>query len=211
MLEAARAELERDARDVVVGIVSTHARYDTAALLLGLELLPRERARSGSPLDPRTHEELDLDAALKRAPALLLVDELAHENRTGARHKKRWQDVQELLDAGINVYTTLDVQQLESLSDVVGEITGSAAESTVPDSVLDEAHELRLIDLSPDELLERFKRGKASSSEHPTGDAFFRKGNLLALRELALRRAAERVDTQLQDWRARHNVNRTWA
>src|SRR5262245_55919855 len=156
MLEAAPAEAEQEKRDVVVGIVETHGRYETGALVLGLELLPRRKVSyRGVEID-----ELDLDAALARRPALLLVDELAHTNAEGSRHPKRWQDVEELLNAGINVYTTVEVQHLESLNDVVAQITGSIVRETVPDVLLEQADEIELIDLPPEELLQRLRECK---------------------------------------------------
>src|ERR1051325_5133147 len=146
MLEAARAEMEREKRDVVVGVVETHGRYETGALVLGLELLPlRKVSYRGVEV-----EEFDLDAALARHPSLILMDELAHTNAEGSRHPKRWQDVEELLDAGIDVFATMNVQHVESLNDVVAQITGIIVRETVPDSVLDQAHELKLVDLPPD-------------------------------------------------------------
>jgi two-component system sensor histidine kinase KdpD len=209
MLEAARAELEQEKRDVVVGLIETHGRYDTGALLLGIEMVPRRQLRHrGIALD-----ELDLDAALARHPAVLLVDELAHTNAEGSRHAKRWQDVEEILDAGIDVYTTLNVQHLESLNDVVAQITGVVVRETVPDSFVEEATELRLVDLPPDQLLERLREGKvymATQAAH-AADHFFRKGNLIALRELALRQTAEHVDADMRVWKAAHGIERTWA
>ncbi|HEY1535781.1 MAG TPA: two-component system sensor histidine kinase KdbD, partial [Polyangiaceae bacterium] len=190
MLEAARAE-HAAGRDVVVGVMETHGRYDTAALLLGLELLPRRRVLQRGV----TLEEFDLDLALKRKPALLLVDELAHSNAEGSRHAKRHQDVEELLDAGIDVFTSLNVQHIESLNDVVAQITHLIVRETVPDSVVEHADEVRLIDLPPDELLDRLRAGRVYLPDQARGaiEHFFRKGNLIALRELALRRTAERV------------------
>jgi two-component system sensor histidine kinase KdpD len=190
-------------------LVETRGRYDTGALLLGLELLPRLRVMQRG----ATTEELDLDAALARNPALLLVDELAHSNAEGLRHAKRHQDVAELLDAGIDVFTSLNVQHIESLSDVVAQVTHVVVRETVPDAVVDGADELRLIDLPPDQLLERLKDGKVylPDEERRALDHFFRKGNLLALRELALRRTAERVDAQMQDYRETHGIASTWS
>src|SRR5271169_2534485 len=155
MLEAARTERDLK-RDVVIGIVETHGRYDTGALVIGLEMLPRLKI----PYRGVTVEELDLDGALARKPGLILIDELAHTNAPGSRHAKRWQDVDEILDAGIDVYTTLNVQHIESLNDVVAQVTGVIVRETVPDQVLEDATELRLIDLPPDELLERLGEGK---------------------------------------------------
>ncbi|WP_394822800.1 ATP-binding protein [Pendulispora albinea] len=207
MLEAARAE-SANGRDVVVGVVETHGRYDTAALLLGLEILPRRT------IVHRTVEleELDLDHALTRRPGLLLVDELAHTNAPEMRHTKRWQDVVELLDSGIDVFTTLNVQHVESLKDVVAQITHVIVAETVPDSILDRADDIRVIDLPADELLERMRDGKIYVPEQARRAVsnFFRKGNLIALRELALRRTAERVDAQMRLWKREHGIERVW-
>jgi two-component system sensor histidine kinase KdpD len=207
MLEAARFERE-EGRDVVVGFVETHGRYDTGALLLGLELLPRKKVEyRGVKL-----EELDLDGALARRPGLVLVDELAHTNATGARHAKRWQDIEELLGAGIDVYTTLNVQHIESQSDVVAQITHVVVRETVPDSVFESADDVRLIDLPLDELLERLREGKVYVPEQAARarESFFREGNLIALRELALRVTAQRVDAQMRAYREKHGIKRTW-
>ncbi len=208
MLEAARAE-RAAGRDVVVGVVETHGRYDTGALMLGLELLPRRRVlQRGATLG-----EFDLDLAVARKPALLLVDELEHSNAEGSRHAKRHQDVAELLDAGIDVYTSLNVQHIESLSDVVAQITHVIVRETVPDRVVEGADEVRLIDLPPDELIERLKDGKVYLPDQARRaiEHFFRKGNLIALRELALRRTAERVDAQMQHYRELHGIASTWS
>ena len=207
MLEAAR-EQHADGVDVVIGIVETHGRAETEALLSGLEILtPRVVEYRGAFL-----RELDLDAALARRPALILVDELAHTNAPGSRHAKRWQDVRELLDAGIDVYTTLNVQHLESLNDVVAKITSVVVRETVPDAVLDEAHEVELIDLPPDDLLERLREGKVyvpQQAEEALRN-FFRKGNLIALRELALRETADRVDAQMRVYRRDEGIQTIW-
>jgi two-component system sensor histidine kinase KdpD len=200
MLEAAHEQRE-DGVDAVIGWVETHKRAETEALLQGL-------------VDYRgTHlREFDLDAALKRRPTLILMDELAHTNAPGSRHAKRYQDVQELLDAGIHVYTTVNVQHLESLNDVVMQITGVAIHETVPDSILEQADDVELIDLPPDDLLQRLKDGKVYVPEQAAHaiQNFFRKGNLIALRELALRRTADRVDEQMQVYRQDHAIPRTW-
>lgn len=209
MLEVARAEMEQEKRDVVVGIVETHGRYETGAQLLGLELLPRRKIHyRGVDI-----EEFDIDAALKRRPQVLLVDELAHTNAEGSRHPKRWQDVEELLDAGIDVFSTMNVQHVESLNDVVAKITGIRVRETVPDSVLAEAHELKLVDLPPDDLLERLRDGKVylGANAQRAIDNFFKKGNLIALRELALRLTAERVDAQMREYREAQGIEQTWA
>lgn len=207
MLEAAH-EQRRDGVDVVIGIVETHGRAETEALVDGLETLPRRAVDyHGTQL-----KEFDLDAALARHPAVILIDELAHTNVSGMRHAKRWQDVQELLKAGITVYTTVNVQHLESLNDVVAKITGVRVRETVPDSVLDRADDVELIDLPPDDLLQRLKDGKVYLPEQIQHaiQHFFAKGNLIALRELALRRTAERVDQQMEVYRRDHAVVRTW-
>ncbi len=204
MLEEARARAA-EGLDVVVGYAEPHARIETEALLLGMELLQyRFVEYNGARL-----KELDLDAALRRKPAILLVDELAHTNPPGMRHAKRWQDVVELLDAGVNVYTTLNVQHLESINDVVQRITGVAVRETLPDKVLEEADEVELIDTSPDELLERLTEGKIYNPEvaRRATRHFFKKGNLIALREMALRRTAQRVDAQMRDFRSDQNVS----
>ncbi|ONR77970.1 DUF4118 domain-containing protein [Burkholderia cenocepacia] len=207
MLQAAR-QRRQDGVDVVVGIVETHGRSETAALLDGLDVLPPARIDYRG----RALAEFDLDGALARAPQLILVDELAHSNVQGARHLKRWQDVYELLDAGIDVYTTVNVQHLESLNDVVGAITGIRVWETVPDRVFDAADEVTLVDLPAEELLERMRDGKvylAQQAERAVRN-FFRKGNLIALRELALRRTADRVDAQMREYRADRSIQRIW-
>ncbi len=207
MLEAARAR-RADGVDVVVGWVETHGRAETEALLHGLERLPpRELSYRGVVL-----REFDLDAALDRRPALLLVDELAHTNAPGSRHGKRFRDVAELLGAGIDVYTTLNVQHVESLNDVIAQITGVQVRETIPDRVIEEADEIELVDLPPDELLQRMKDGKVYLAERAGAAAanFFRKGNLIALRELALRRVAERVDAQMERYRSEHSIGAPW-
>ena len=198
MLLAAR-QLRDQGLDVVVGLVETHGRQETAVLLDGLEVLPRQEI----PYRDRVLLEFDLDGALARRPALILVDELAHSNAPGCRHPKRWQDVEELLEAGIDVLTTVNVQHLESLNDVVGGITGIHVWETVTDRVFDQADEVVLVDLPPDELLQRLKEGKIYLSDQAERaiQNFFRKGNLIALRELALRRTADRVDDQMQSYR----------
>ncbi len=207
MLEAAR-ELRTDGVDVVVGYVETHGRAETAALLEGLEVLPARLMPYGG----TTLSEFDLDAALTRHPTVILVDELAHTNAPGSRHAKRWQDVLELLDAGITVYTAVNVQHVESLNDLVAKITGVIVRETVPDSVLERADEIELVDLPPDDLLERLAEGKVYVPQQAQEAIhnFFRKGNLIALRELALRRTAERVDAQMQAYMRDHAIEKTW-
>jgi len=207
MLNAARQELTQG-RDVVAGVVETHGRRETAELLGGLELLPRYSVMHRD----CTLSEFDLDAALARHPSVLLVDELAHSNVPGSRHPKRWQDVEELLRAGIDVWTTLNVQHLESLNDIVSGIIGIRVRETVPDHLFDEAHEVLVIDLPPDDLLRRLKEGKvylAPQAERASRH-FFRKGNLLALRELTLRRTADRVDAQMRDYRRERSIHTLW-
>ncbi len=207
MLLAAR-EQKAEGADVVIGLVETHGRKETAALLEGLEILPRRSI----PYRGIELQEFDLDGALARKPALIVVDELAHTNVPGSRHAKRWQDIDELLHAGIDVLTAMNVQHLESLNDVVGKITGIRVWETVPDHVFDEAHEIELVDLPPDELIERLNEGKVYMPEAAAGAVrnFFRKGNLIALRELALRRTAERVDRQMREYRAEHAIEIPW-
>ena len=206
LLEARR--LRAEGLDVVVGVIETHGRSDTAALLEGLEVLPRKRVEHRG----RVLEEFDLDAALKRRPAMLLVDELAHTNAAGCRHPKRWQDVEELLVAGVNVLTTVNVQHIESLNDIVGGITGIRVAETVPDHVFDRANEVVLIDLPPDDLLLRLREGKVYLPDQAERaiQNFFRKGNLIALRELALRQTADRVDEQMRAFRGASTEARVW-
>jgi two-component system sensor histidine kinase KdpD len=207
MLTAAR-RLYTDGVDVLVGYGETHKRSEVAELLLGMEILPRRQVQYRG----TTLGEFDLDAALARKPHILLVDELAHTNAPGSRFEKRWQDVEALLDAGIDVYTTLNVQHLESLNDVVSQITGIKVHETVPDSVFAQADEVELIDLPPDSLLERLKQGRVYLPEVVARAAsnYFRKGNLAALRELALRRTAEWVDAQMQSYKHEHHISRVW-
>ncbi|HEV8474206.1 MAG TPA: sensor histidine kinase KdpD [Methylomirabilota bacterium] len=207
MLEAAR-EQRADGVDVVVGWVELHGRPETEALLEGLEILPRR----GVDYHGATLQEFDLDAALARRPRLVLVDELAHTNAAGSRHNKRWQDVMELLGADIDVYSTVNVQHVESLNDVVAKVTGVVMRETIPDSVFEQADEVELIDLPPDDLIQRFRDGKVyvpAQAQEAVGN-FFRKGNLIALRELALRRTAERVDAQMRLYRREHAIDKVW-
>ena len=207
MLQAAR-ERRAEGIDVVVGLVETHGRKETAVLLDGLEVLPAQT------IDYRgaVLREFDLDSALKRKPAILLVDELAHTNAPGCRHPKRWQDIEELLEAGIHVYTALNVQHLESLNDDVGQFAGIRVWETVPDTVFEQADEIELIDLPPDELLTRLREGKVYLPEQAqrAQENFFRKGNLIALRELALRQTTHRVDAQMQLYREDHAIHEVW-
>ena len=207
MLQAARDLVEQNV-DVLVGAVETHGRYETSSLLLGLDLLPRKQIEYRG----RVLEEFDLEAALARRPRVLVLDELAHTNVSGSVHPKRWQDVIELLEAGIDVYTTLNVQHIESLNDVVAQITHVHVRETVPDSIFERADEIELVDISPEELLTRLREGKVYLGEQAARAAehFFQKGNLLALRELALRRTVERVDADVLAHRESEGVITTW-
>ncbi|EWY42435.1 histidine kinase [Skermanella stibiiresistens SB22] len=207
MLEAARDQ-KREHVDVVIGIVETHGRRDTQALVEGLEELPRKPVEYRD----RVFPEMDLDAILKRRPRLVLVDELAHTNVPGSRHLKRHQDVAELLAAGIDVYSTLNVQHLESLNDVVERIAGVTVRETVPDGVLQTADEIELIDLPPQTLIKRLAEGKVYVPEQARRavDHFFSAGTLTALREMALRVAAERVDAQMVSYMRAHAIPGPW-
>ena len=207
MLSAGR-QLRAQGADVVIGIVETHGRAETMALLDGVETLPiKEVDYRGKVL-----REFNLDGALKRHPVLILVDELAHSNVPGSRHPKRWQDVEELLGAGIDVYTTMNVQHLETLNDIVGGITGIRVWETVPDKAFDQADEVVLVDITPDELLQRLKDGKVYLPQQAEEaiQSFFRKGNLIALRELSLRRTADRVDDQMRSYRRERSIDVVW-
>jgi two-component system, OmpR family, sensor histidine kinase KdpD len=207
MLEAAHQRLTEGV-DVVIGLVETHKRPETESLVRGLPLIPRKRIEyRGTVL-----EEMDLDAVLARRPQLVLVDEFAHTNAPGSRHAKRYQDVQELLAAGIDVYTTLNIQHLESLNDAVAQITGVTVRETIPDTLLDEANEIEVIDLPPAELLQRLREGKVYVPDQVVRaiERFFREGNLTALREMALRRAAERVDDQMLDYMQTRAIPGPW-
>ena len=208
MLQNAR-RLKNEGVDVVIGLVETHGRAETSALVEGLEILPRRRIEYHG----RTLDEFDLDAALARKPKLIVVDELAHTNAPDSRHPKRWQDVQELLDAGVSVWTALNIQHLESLADVVSRITGVAVRETVPDRVLQEAADVVLVDLTPDELIQRLNDGKVYVPEtaRRATQNFFTPGNLTALRELALRRTADRVDDQMVDYLREKAIEGPWA
>jgi two-component system sensor histidine kinase KdpD len=208
MLEAAHQRKQQGV-DVVIGYVETHGRADTDAMVNGLELLPRRQVEY--------HDiqltELNTDAVIQRHPGLVLVDEFAHTNAPGSRHPKRYLDVDDILDAGINVYTTLNVQHLESLNDVVAQVTGVVVRETVPDRVLDDASEIEVIDLPPDELLTRLQEGKVYVPDQAKRaiQKFFRKGNLSALREMSLRRAAERVDNQMRIYMRTRAIQGPWA
>jgi len=207
MLEAAHQRHDEGV-DVVIGYAETHGRKETEALIAGLELIPRRE------VDYRgTHlTEMDIDAVIARRPQLVLVDELAHTNVPGSRHPKRYQDVEEILSAGIDVYSTVNIQHLESLSDVVQQITGVVVREKIPDRLVDEADEIELIDLPTDELLKRLRDGKVYISDQAMRalEKFFRKGNLTALRELSLRRAADRVDNQMLNYMHTESISGPW-
>jgi len=208
MLQQARAR-KRDGYDIVVGVVETHGRKETQALLEDLEVVPRKRLEyKGQSL-----EEMDLDAVIARHPQIVLVDELAHTNVPGSRHPKRYLDVEELLGHGIDVYTTVNIQHIESLNDVVAQITHVRVRETVPDSVFDRADAIELVDLTPDDLIERLKEGKVYVPKQAERalEHYFSPGNLTALRELALRRTAERVDEQLLSHMQAHAIPGPWA
>jgi two-component system sensor histidine kinase KdpD len=207
MLEAARAR-KTDGVDVVIGVVETHGRAETEVLLTGLPVIPRKKIEYRGV----TLQEMDIDAILARRPSLVLVDELAHTNAPGSRHPKRYQDVLELLDAGIDVYSTLNVQHLESRLDVVQQISGVAVREAVPDSVLDQADEIELIDLTPDQLRKRLAEGKVYLGERAAtaSENFFREENLTALREMALRATAEHVDQELRGVMRAKGIGAPW-
>jgi len=207
MLEAARLQ-KKEGVDVVVGWVETHKRAETEALLEGLEILPAKIIQYKN-VELR---EFDIDAALERKPTLILVDELAHTNASGSRHPKRWQDVEELLDKGIDVYTTLNVQHCESATDVVTQITGITVRETVPDTIVEKADEIELVDLPTEDLLKRLKEGKVYLGEMAGRAAqhFFQPGNLIALRQLALRYTAHNVDEKLMSYKKAHAVSKVW-
>jgi two-component system, OmpR family, sensor histidine kinase KdpD len=207
MLEAARVQ-KAEGVDIMIGIVETHGRVETEALLAGLAVIPRKK------IDYRgvTLQEMDIDAILARRPQLVLVDELAHTNAPGSRHPKRYQDALELLDAGINVYATLNVQHLESRLDVVQQISGVVVREAVPDSVLDQADEIELIDVTPDQLRKRLAEGKVYMGERAAtaSENFFREETLTALREMALRTTAEHVDQELRDVMRTKRTGSSW-
>jgi len=207
MLEAARLK-KSEGVELLVGVVETHGRAETEALLYGLDILPRRHIEYHS----HTLSEFDLDAALHRHPELLLVDELAHSNAPNCRHDKRWKDVEELLDNGVDVWSTLNVQHLESLGDVVAQITGVRVRETVPDTVLERADSVVLVDLPPDDLRQRLKEGKVYLPQQAAwaSSNFFRQGNLMALRELALRATALRANTEVLVYRHGRSIQTTW-
>ena len=207
MLEEAQS-LRKECVDVVAAVVETHGRPETEALLEGLEVIPRRHIEHGGV----TLEELDLDAVLQRHPAIALVDELAHTNAPGSRHDKRYKDVEELLEAGVDVYSTLNIQHIESLNDVVYQITGVKVRETLPDRIVELAEEIEVVDLPPEALLQRLKDGKVYFP--PKADQamqrFFRKGNLLGLREMALRYAARKVDEDMRSYMESHGIIGPW-
>ena len=208
MLQSARAK-QHEKVDVVVGVVETHGRKETQALLEGLEVIPRRRITyKGHDL-----EEMDLDAILQRRPQLVLVDELAHTNAPGSRHPKRCRDVEELLAAGIDVYTTVNIQHIESLNDIVAQITQVRVRETIPDSIIDRADDVEVIDITPDDLIQRLKEGKVyvPKTAERALEHYFSPGNLTALRELALRRTAQTVDEQLLTHMQTHAIRGPWA
>src|SRR6187549_2416055 len=213
LLETARREEDAAGRlkifvGAAPGVVETHGRAETEALLTGLEIIPRRRIdHKGQVL-----EEMDLDALIARRPQIALVDELAHTNAPGSRHPKRYLDVEELLSHGIDVYTAVNIQHIESLNDVVAQITHVRVRETVPDSVFDRADAIELIDLTPDDLIQRLKEGKVYVPKQAERalEHYFSPGNLTALRELALRRTAQRVDEQLLSHMQEHAIAGPW-
>ena len=207
MLSVAQAEKLKGS-DIIIGYVETHKRKETAELVEGFELIPRKSYEYKS----NPVEEMDLDGIIVRKPQIVLVDELAHTNAPGSRHTKRYQDVQELLELGINVYTTLNVQHLESRSETVAQITGIIVRETLPDEIFENADEVEVIDLPPDELLQRLSEGKVYTPERSREaiENFFRKGNITALREMALRIVADRVDKQLHDYMLHKRIRGPW-
>src|ERR1700738_5194118 len=207
-LETAGAR-RKEGYDVVVGVVETHGRKETEALLDGLEIVPRRRIEYRG----QWRGEMDIDAIIARKPQIVLVDELAHTNAPGSRHPKRCMDVEELLNRGINVYSTVNIQHIESLNDVVAQITGVRVRETVPDRVFDRADSVELVDLTPDDLIQRRKEGKVYVPKQAERalEHFFSPANLTALRELALRRTAERVDEQLLTEMQAHAIQGPWA
>src|SRR5437016_5863047 len=208
MLQNAHAKLKAGA-DIVVGVVETHGRAETEALLHGLEVLPRKWINYRD----QTLDEMDLDALIARHPQIALVDELAHTNAPGGRHPKRYLDVEELLTHGIDVYSTVNIQHIESLNDVVAQITHVRVRETVPDSVFDRADAIELVDITPDDLIERLKEGKVYVPKQAERalEHYFSPGNLTALRELALRRTADRVDEQLLNHMRANAIAGPWA
>ncbi len=207
MLQSAHTEKLKGC-NIVIGYVETHNREETAKLAEGIELIPRKVYEYKS----TSVQEMDLDAIINRKPQIVLVDELAHTNAPGSRHTKRFQDVQEILESGISVYTTLNVQHLESRSETVAQITGIIVHETVPDEVFENADEVELVDLTPEELLQRLSEGKVYTPERSREAVrnFFREGNINALREMALRIVADRVDKQLHDYMQHKHIRGPW-
>ena len=205
---AAAQKTKADGVDVVIGIVETHNRIETEELTEGLEIIPLKEISYRESV----FKEFDLDKVLNRKPSLVLIDELAHSNIPGSRHLKRYQDVIEILNNGIDVFTTLNVQHIESRSEIVKKITGSTIRETVPDSILEQADEIELVDITPDALLQRLSEGKIYTAERSKQaiENFFRKGNLTALREMSLRITAERVDKDLRDYKSENNISDVW-
>ena len=207
MLQAAKIDKSKGI-DIVVGYVEPHRRKETIELLNGLEAIPRKTVEyKGTSL-----QEMDLDAIIARKPRIVLVDELAHTNAPGCRHLKRYQDIQEILDNGIDVYTTLNIQHLESRADTVAQITGIQIRETIPDEIFEKAEEVELVDITPEELLERFSEGKVYTPERSVEAIrnFFRKGNITALREMSLRLVADRVDKQLRFYMRQKHIPGPW-
>ena len=207
MLQAAKVEKQKGC-DILIGYIETHNRKETAVLVEGFEIIQRKKLEYKS----TKVEEMDLDAIIARKPQVVLVDELAHTNAPGSRHIKRFQDVLELLESGINVYTTVNVQHLESRAETVTQITGITVRETLPDEIFENADEVELVDLSPDELLQRLSEGKVYAADRSKEaiDNFFRKGNITALREMALRIVADRVDKQLHDYMQHKHIRGPW-
>ncbi len=207
MLQTAQTEKSKG-DDIIIGYIETHNRIETANLVEGFELIPRKTIQYKS----TSVQEMDLDTIIARNPRIVLVDELAHTNAPGCRHAKRYQDVLELLENGINVYTTLNVQHLESRSETVAQITGIVVRETLPDEIFENADEVELIDLTPAELLQRLSEGKvyAPDRSKEAVENFFRKGNITALREMALRIVADRVDKQLHDYMQYKRIRGPW-
>jgi len=207
MLESAHID-KSGGKDIVIGYVETHKRPDTNELLTGFEIIPRKTYNyKGTQM-----EEADIESIISRKPDIVLIDELAHTNVPGSRHLKRYQDIQDILDSGIDVYTTLNVQHLESRTDTVSQITGIIVRETVPDDIFEKAEEVELVDITPDELLQRFADGKVYTHERSEEAVrnFFKKGNITALREMSLRIVADRVDAQLRVYMQKNRIRGPW-
>ena len=207
MLESARIDKSKG-KDIVIGYVETHNRPDTNELLTGFEIIPRKVIEYKG----TTLEDADTDAIITRKPDIVLIDELAHTNVPGSRHNKRYQDVLDIIDMGIDVYTTLNVQHLESRTDTVSQITGIVIRETVPDDIFEKADEIELVDITPEELLQRFDDGKVYNPDQSREAIrnFFKKGNITALREMSLRIVADRVDTQLREYMHKNRIRGPW-